>query len=249
MRTSSRLGSPVYPRTASRLISGGKTRFDLDVSAGLLGEDLDGDTRIRILFVRGIAHLYLGRRDQARLSLTSSRGYFADAVALVACFLQGGDEERHDELALDILAGFRERLKGQKGFVEVRDRIRWVAGLAHGRLGHPRRARKGLDRAREAHARHSPHRYALAIACDEMPLLCRRHPEMFIRSIRQIMTWCKENLKLEPELRKRLLQAAQDLGKAPWHSHQIIASLRRSYTVPVPGLLCDDVVSGNPPDS
>ena len=70
-----------------------KARFYLDVSAGLLGEDLDDDTRGRIVFVRGIAQLYLGRRDQALadiddclqlLSLTSSRGYFNDAVALPA---------------------------------------------------------------------------------------------------------------------------------------------------------------------
>ncbi len=176
------------------------------------------------------------------LSLTSSSGYFPDAVAFVACFLQGGDEKRHDELALEILARFRPRLNDVKGFIEVRDRVRWVRGLIHGWLGQTRRAGKFLRRARRGHLRHSPHRYALAIAADEALLLCRRHPEMFIRSIRQSMTWCKQNLKLEPEHRKRLRKAAQDLGTDPWYSRQIITSLRRSYTVPVPGLLCDEVL-------
>ncbi|MCP3957740.1 MAG: hypothetical protein GY719_07795 [bacterium] len=235
-----------------------QARLCLDLSASILGEDLDDDTRARTLFVRGIAHLFLRRRDQALadideclrlLSLTSSRGYFNDAVALVACFLQGGDEERHDELALDILARFRARLKDQKGFAEVRDRVRWVAGLAHGRLGHTRRARKLFTRSREGHLGHFPHRYALAIAADEMLILCRKHPEMFIRSIRLIMTWCKQNLKLEPEHRKRLRKAAKDLGTDPWYSRQIISSLRRSYTVPVPGLLCDDVLEDDDEDA
>ena len=51
------------------------------------------------------------------------------------------------------------------------------------------------------------------------------------------------NLKLEDEHRKRLRKAARDLGTDPWYSRQILTSLRRSYTVPVPGLLCDEVLA------
>ncbi len=72
-------------------------------------------------------------------------------------------------------------------------------------------------------------------------MLCRNHPEMFIRSIRQIITFCKQSLKLEDEHRRSLLKAAKGLGQAPWHAREILTTLRRSYTVPVPGLLCDEV--------
>ncbi len=114
-----------------------KARLCLDLSARMLGDDLDDDTRGRILFVRGIAHHFLGFRDQALadvdqalllLCLTRSRGYFLDAVAFVACFLQGGDEERHDERALEILAGVRRRLNDPEGVGELRARVRRAEG-------------------------------------------------------------------------------------------------------------------------
>jgi hypothetical protein len=223
-----------------------RARSFLELSVKVLGSDLDADTRGRIVFVRGIAHLYLGARDRALadagdalrlLSLSTPRGYFLDTVAFLGCFLLGGAEPRHDQAALDHLAAFRQRLKGQKSWDEVRDRIRWVEGLLLARLGHPRRARARLERAWKAHVRRAPHHWALALAVDHALVYCRHMPEAHSYAIGKILKACKTRLKLEPKLRRRLVQTATDLGRQPQLARQILSKLRQSYVVPVPGLL------------
>ncbi len=224
----------------------------LELAAEALGDDLDGDSRGRILFVRGIAHLYLGDRDQALsdagealrlLSLETPHGYFMDAIAMVGCFLQRSEERRHWEVALAHLGALRDRLKGQRGWQEVLDRLRWVSALIEGWLGHPRRARACLERVRAKHMKHSPHRYALAIAIDEALIYCLHLPEVHIRSIRGILAACKRQLKLEPEIRRNLRQAARQLGETSWRAREILVALRQSYVVPVPGLLAERVMA------
>ncbi len=149
------------------------SRAYLQRAAETLGDDLDDDSRGRILFVRGIAHFYLGNRERALddggealrlLSLEAPQGYFMDAIAQVGCFLERSSERRHYELARDHLSAFRDRLKGLPGknWLEVRDRLRWVLAQIEAWLGHPRRARLCLERVRAKHVKHSPHRYALA---------------------------------------------------------------------------------------
>ena len=228
------------------------SRAFLELAAKVLGDGIEDDTRGRILFVRGIAHLYLGSRSRALddagealrlLSLETPRGYFMDAVAMVGCFLQHGAERRHYQAARAHLDAFRDRLKGikDKDWLEVRDRLRWVLALIDAWLGHPRRARACLERVRAKHIRHSPHRYALAIAVDEALVYCLHLPEVHIRSIRAILAACKRDLKLEPEIRQNLRQAARRLGETSWRAREILVGLRRSFLVPVPGLLTERV--------
>ena len=230
----------------------GRSRVYLELAAGVLGDDLDDDQRGRILFVRGIAHFFLKDRDQALadigealrlLSLETAKGYFMDAIAMVGCFLERSKERRHFETALALLVAFRDRLKGQKGWQEVLDRLRWVSAQIDAWLGRPRRARARLERVRAKHVKHSPHRYALAIAVDEALIYCLHLPRVHIRSIRGILTACKQQLQLEPEIRKILSIAATELGKTDWHAREILVALRQSFVVPVPGLLTERVMA------
>ena len=229
------------------------SRTFLKLAVKVLGDDLDDDSRGRILFVRGIAYHFLGERDRAiddagealrLLSLSSPPPYFMDNLAMVGCFLQHGAERRHYETARTYLIEFRERLKGCKGreWQEVRDRLRWVLAQVDAWLGRPRRARVCLERVRAKHLKHSPHRYALAIAVDEALVYCLHLPDVHIRSIQRIITTCKRDLKLEPEIRRMLRRAARKLGETPWRAREILTGLRSAFIVPVPGLLVERVV-------
>ncbi len=224
-----------------------ESRAYLRLAARVLGDDLDDDARGRILFVRGIAHLFLKQRRQALddggealrlLSLSTPSAYFVDDIALIACFLQGTDERRYYQLAYQHLTEFRDRLKGQKGWYAVLERLRWVLALIDARLGHRQRARASLERIYAKHVKSWPHPYALAIAVDLALTYCLHLPDAHVRSIQRILKQCKAELKLEPEIRKSLVQAASDLGKQPRRVRQILVGLRQSFTVPVPGLLC-----------
>ncbi len=176
--------------------------------------------------------------------MANAQGYFMDALAMIGCFLQRSTERRHFELAHAHLGAFRDRLKGQRGqtWLEVRDRLRWVLSQVDAWLGHPRRARVCLERVRAKHVQHSPHRYALAIAVDEALIYCLHQPEVHIRSIRAILRACKRQLKLEPELRRHLRYAARALGTSSWRVREVLVDLRRSFIVPVPGLLVERVM-------
>lgn len=218
----------------------------LDASAEVLGPALDDDRQGRILFIRGIAHFYSGDRERALaavddalqlLDLSTPRGYFMDSLAFVGCFLQGSTELELYETAAELLNRFRDRLKGLKGWGEERDRLRWVSAQVECVLGHPRRARVALERARYNHFKHSPHRYALAIAIDEALIYCRRLPQAHRRPIQRILKSCLKNLKLEKELRQRLKSALQTISKNPQRIQEVLIGLRRSFIVPVPGLL------------
>ena len=121
-----------------------------------------------------------------------------------------------------LLTRFRERLKGLRGWHEVLDRLRWVTVQVEAWLGHPRRARATLERARFNHLSHSPHRYALAIGVDKTLIYCRHLPAVHIRTIRRIIKACKQNLKLEAEIRRNLNRAARQLGKRPGRAREIL---------------------------
>ncbi len=123
-----------------------------------------------------------------------------------------------------------------------RDRVRWVQAQVDAWLGRPRRARVCLERVRAKHLKHSPHRYALAIAVDEALVYCLHLPDVHIRSIQRIITACKRDLKLEPEIRRMLRFAARKLGETPWRAREILTGLRSAFIVPVPGLLVERVV-------
>jgi len=227
--------------------------YFLGLSATVLGEAIDDDSRGRILFVRGLANYYADHRAQALediddalqlLSLSAPRGYFMDSIAFVACFLQKCDERHHYETARAVLTRFRDRLKGLKGWGEVRDRLRWTVAIIEAWLGHPRRARAALARARTNHLKHSPHRYVLAISLDEALVACMHShlPHVHVRSFQRMLKACKQNLKLEENIRRSLRQTARSLGESPWHARRILAQCRRSFIVPVPALLAADTV-------
>ncbi len=229
--------------------AGSLARKFLKLSARVLGEKIDDDTRGRILFVRGIAHFSQGKRARALddagralmlVSLASPRGYFLDAVAFLACFLEASQSQRLDRQALEVLARFSNRLKGLKGWNEVHDRVRWVEGQLHARLGHSRGARRRLERARKAHVAGAPHRWALAIGIDQALTYCRcKDPETYLDLILRVMKECRERLNLEPELGQRVGQFLEQVAKSPWRVGELLEEFRRSFVVPVPGLLVE----------
>jgi hypothetical protein len=174
------------------------------------------------------------------VSLASPRGYFLDAIAFLACVLEASQSRRLDRRALEILARFGDRLKGVKGWNEVRDRLRWVEGQLHARLGHPRRARGRLERARKAHLHGAPHRWALAIGIDQALTYCRGEtPETYLDPILGVMEDCRDRLNLEPELRQRLAQFLDQVATSSWRVGELLEEFRRSFVVPVPGLLVE----------
>ncbi len=231
-----------------------RARVFLKLAARVLGADLDDDARGRILFIRGIAHYYLKHRKRAiadagralnLLSLETPPPYFMDAIAMLACFLDRSGKRRFYLAARAHLDRLGERIKGLKGrqWLEVRDRLRWVRALIDAWLGHPRRARQCLERVRAKHVKHSPHRYALAIALDEALVYCLHLPDVHIRSIRGILLACQRQLKLEPGLQLLLCKAVEALDEADWRAREILVGLRGSFIVPVPGLLIQRVTA------
>ena len=221
----------------------------LELSAGVLGTELDDDARGRILFLRGIAHHFQGNCGAAveaagdalaLLSESTPRGYFLDSIAFLACFLEHDDDPGHDRAALEHLASFRRRIKGLRNWHEVRDRMRWVEGQLHARLDHPRRARARLEAARKGHVKRSPHHWALAVGIDEA-LIYGRHkrPELYDHAIHRIVTACADSLKLDAELSGRLARLRELLKETPWQARLYLSQFRRSFKTPVPGLLVD----------
>ncbi len=55
--------------------------------------------------------------------------------------------------------------------------------------------------------------------------------------------------KLEPELRQRLRYGARKLGEVPWRVREVLVALRRSFIVPVPGLLTERVLEASADES
>ncbi len=118
--------------------------------------------------------------------------------------------------------------------------MHWVEGQLHARLGHPRRARRRLGRARKAHVKRSPHHWALAIGVDEALLYAQRSRDEFTdHPIRTIILACANELKLDAELGGRLAKLWDLLRNAPSDADEYLSQFRRSFKVPVPGLLVD----------
>ena len=144
-----------------------------------------------------------------------------------------------------LLERFRARLKGLRRWQEVCDRVHWVEGLLHARLDHPSRARRRLERARKAHVKRAPHTWALAIGIDEA-LVYSRHerPEIYEHAIRRILTACRRALKLDAELGERLKQLLDLLHETPRLAETLLSQFRRSFMVPVPGLMVNVAAPG-----
>ncbi len=230
-------------------------KFFLELSAGKQGDALDDDARGRLLFLRGIAHHFLGDCAQAidaagraleLLSSSTPRGYFLDTISFLACFLEHDDDRRHDEAALAHLDRFRERLKGLRRWHEVRHRTRWVEGQIYARLDHPRRARARLESARKGLVQRAPHHWALACGVDEALIYARHErPELYDHAIQRILKACADNLKLDATLAGRLARLQELLRELPWQARILLSQFRRSFMTPVPGLLVDMFARGS----
>ena len=55
--------------------------------------------------------------------------------------------------------------------------------------------------------------------------------------ILRVLQACTAELKLEPELRRRLEKLLEVVADSPWRVRDLLEELRRSSVVPVPGLL------------
>lgn len=225
----------------------GGAREALERALEELADDLDEDMHGRIRFLRGIAHHF--ERDSRRaledagealleMSLATPQGYFLDATAFIACFLQFTGERRYYQQALTYLARFRERLKGVEGWTSVRLRLSWVEALVLARLGERRKAVARLERVFNALHGCGPARHAVAAMIDLAQLLARRCSDTDQRAIKQLINRCVK-LEIDRELLKCLEAVKQVVSNTPERALTALAYFRFSFIVPVPGLLSE----------
>jgi hypothetical protein len=220
-------------------------------------ESLDGAGRV--LFVHGISHHYVGRRDAAlddelrvleTLDLSSPRGYFLDALAMIAIFLRGA-EPRHDRHVLARLARFRKRIEHLRGWTRVRARLRWVEGQVLGRLGEATESIRRLDGVRRHLLDKGPLRQAVAVTLDEALLYCRHDFGDNHRPVKSMLGACRDQLPPEEEARGEEAQLRAGLDrvfKAVAYclddGFDAVVELRSSFVVPVPGILPERLSGG-----
>lgn len=242
--------SDYYRRRADLLIEThqvGEAMDDLVRALDELGDELDEDTKARVRFLRGITHHFNLDRERAmddagkallELSLDSPRGYFLDAVAFIACFLERGDKD-DAQRALDHVQRFKARLNGLKEprWVSVRTRISWVEGAAFAMLGDKRKAGDHLESVRKDLLATGPDKHAAAVSLDEMQLLARTPSETNVRAQRRLVSVVLSKLKLEQGLMRRFKKLEELLVSKPENAPRAIANLRRAVRAPVPGLV------------
>jgi hypothetical protein len=216
-----------------------------------LGDRLDADTDARLSFIEGIGCLFELDRDGALeqvgkalrgLDLTSPRGYFLDSIAFIGWYLDRGAEPRHFEEAARHLDDLQERLKGLDDWGDVRVRKCWVEGLVHGRLGDWRKAVDKLDSARQALLRSGPPRHAVAVTLDECQAHARRMNDVSLRLIERMLGICRRKRDLDPTMRNHLKHLLKAVSWQPETAPYRLASFRKSFIVPVPGLLGELVI-------
>ena len=215
-----------------------------------------GDALARLCFVRAIEHHYEGARELAlsdvetvlrELALTSPRGYFLDSLAFISCFLEGGCDRRHDEQAMVIVTAFKERLVGLEDWTDARLRLAWVEGQLSARLGDFRRADERLERTWKSLVRPGPDRHALAAAVDHCRLYSFRPNDASRHRILSTLGACQRRLgKLEPVLRRALDETKRIVSKHPRAIPAVLWALRRSFIVPVPGIVAKPRTSERP---
>lgn len=212
------------------------------------------DLAERTRFVRGISHHYRGARDLAledeasvleHLPLTAPRGYFLDAIAILAVLLKGA-EPHHDEWALAVLTRFEARLTGVKYWTSVHTRVRWVVGQLLARLGDVRGALDRLDSVRRELLETGPIRHAVAATADQALLHCKSYHQESLRVLETMVAAC-ERYRLkgqregreepDPLLEHQLEAIAKTLERRPEIAYDAFVALRSSFVVPVPGII------------
>lgn len=222
-------------------------REDFERAARELGPDLDDDMAGRIGFLRGIAFhkakdgkLALREAGQALLQLAMStpRGYFLDALAFIACFLQFRAERRRYQEALVYLRRFRDRLKGVEGWTDVRLRLSWVEALVLARLGERKKAVERLERVLDGLFESAPAKHTVAVTIDLTQLFARRASDTDLRAIRRLVDRC-HRLDVDERMRRWLKTIKRVASQTPEKTFGALALFRYSFKAPVPGLLSE----------
>lgn len=220
---------------------------ELERAARKLGADRDDEMDGRLAFLRGIAlhksddgERAIGEAGRALmcLSLASPKGYFMDALAFIACFLQFRDERSLYEQALDDLGLFRDRFKGQEGWTEVRLRLSWVEALILARLGEHKKAVERLERVLNGLFKTAPAKHAVAVMIDLTQIFARRASDTDLRAIRRLVDRC-QRLNVDKRMRRWLKTIKRVASQTPERTFGVLALFRYSFRVPVPGLLSD----------
>ncbi len=234
---------------------GTEAREMIERSRRELGDRLDADTDARLSFIEGIGCLFEHDRGGALekagnalrgLDLSSPRGYFLDSVAFIGWYLDRGVERRHFEAAARHLDDLQERLKGLGDWGDVRIRKSWVEGQVRGRLGEWRKAVDQLESARQALLRSGPQRHAVAVTLDECQAYSRRMNDVSLRAIERMLGICRRKKDLDPTMRNHLKHLLKAVSWEPETAPHRLASFRKSFIVPVPGLLSELVIPSPP---
>lgn len=214
------------------------------------GEELTRNERGRIYFLRAIAHHHVGRRDRALadngrsvelLSLSESRGYFPDIAAYFAVYLKGGDRDQ-DRLALDFLRAFGQRIKGQRGWRQMRTRSNWAQAQIDARLGNFRKAHRHFESAWSRLLAEGLPREATACTLDRCILLCRAgepygdNARIALRLIRRCLR-DRPDLSVEHQSGFRKMQDV--LRRFPENAFRELVAFRRSFIAPVPSVMAE----------
>jgi hypothetical protein len=214
----------------------------------------------RIGFVHGISYYFLGRQDAAienefrvleRLDLSSPRGYFLDALAMLAVFLRGATPE-HDRRVLHRLGLFRIRIQHVRDWGVVRVCLRWIEGQLLARLGDMGTAIERLDIVRRYLLEHGPVRQAVAVTLDLCLIYCR-HADGYGENYRTVKSMIRVCWRLLPEeatgeeamLRAglgRLLEVLEDNPEE--QTFDALVDLRSSFMVPVRGIVAERLGGG-----
>ena len=222
-------------------------RDDLECAARKLGPDLDDDMAGRLAFLRGITFHKAADSQQAlreaggallQLAMSAPRGYFLDALAFIACFLQFRDDRRRYEEALDYLSQFRCRLKGLEGWTDVRLRLSWVEALVLARLGERKKAVDRLERVLSGLFESAPPKHTVAVTIDLTQLFARRASDTDLRTIRRLVDRC-QRLDVDTRMRRWLKTIKRVASQTPEQTFDALAMFRYSFKAPVPGLLSE----------
>lgn len=223
----------------------------LDAALEEGGDDLSADARARILYPRGIAHHFLGHRRRALedargtlmgAALDSPRGYFVDTGAVVPIYVVGGDPD-HDEYARETFRMFAGRIKGLKGWNDMRTRAAWAGAHLSARLGDYPRARRQLKSAWIQLRANGLARELVAATLDRCQLICRGveprgdSPEVAL----ELIEICQQRPDLDEPLIERLDAMHSVLEHRPEHAFRELVDCRRSFIAPVPGAMAERI--------
>ncbi len=227
----------------------------LDAALKEGGSKLDGDIRARTYFLRGISYYHHGDRRLAlrdagraaqQLSLGGPRGFFLDTPAFLAIYVRGGDS-RDDEAASRHLDALAERLRGQRGWRNVRTRMRWASGHLAARRGRIRQSRRDFEFAYRNLLREGLAREAVAVTLDLAQLLCR-HGEPYGDNAKTALRLVNTCLERRPDLTAAHiegLKTMQDvLSRRPEEAFRELVAFRRSFIAPVPGVMAERFGAG-----